>query len=79
MLVIRRRVGEAFLIGNEIEVRVVEISAHRVVLGIEAPKQVMILRSEVRDAAEQNLEAARSATPKNAELLAAQLRQSSVR
>jgi len=63
MLVIRRRAGEAVLIGDGIEVRVLETSGGRVTLGITAPKQVPILREEIRLAAEENAAAARAVTP----------------
>lgn len=63
MLVIRRRAGEAVLIGDGIEVRVLESSGGRVTLGITAPKEVPILREEIRLAAEENTAAARAATP----------------
>lgn len=58
MLVIRRRAGESILIGETIEVQVVEITPGRVKLGIAAPPEVLILRKEIRLAAEQNLAAA---------------------
>ena len=79
MLVIRRRVGEAFFVGDNVEIRIVEINAHRVVLGIEAPPEVSILRQEIRQAAEQNQQAARTISPAMAAALAAQLRQNSAR
>lgn len=58
MLVIRRRAGESILIGETIEVQVVEITPGRVKLGIAAPPEVLILRKEIRLAAQQNLAAA---------------------
>jgi len=75
MLVIRRRAGEALFIGDNVEIRIVELSAHRVVLGIEAPPEVTILRKEIRLAAQRNQEAARPITPALASALAARLRQ----
>ncbi len=79
MLVIRRRAGEALYVGGNIEIRVVEVSAHRVVLGISAPPEVPVLREEIRQAAEQNQEAARGMTLPQAAALAARLRQIPVR
>ena len=58
MLVIRRRVGESILIGEEIEVEIVEVSAGRVKVGIRAPHRVPILRREIRLSEEQNRAAA---------------------
>ncbi len=59
MLVIRRRAGESILIGEEIEVEIVEVSAGRVIVGIRAPRRVPILRREIRLSEEQNRAAAR--------------------
>ncbi len=62
MLVIRRRVGESILIGEDIELLITDISANRVKIGIVAPRTVPILRKEIRIAAEQNVAASQSVT-----------------
>jgi len=54
MLILGRRIGESILIGDNVEVRVVDASPTRVKLGIVAPRDLQILRSEMRLAAEQN-------------------------
>ena len=59
MLVIRRRAGESVLIGEGVEVEVLEIAGNQVKIGISAPRDVLILRREVRLTAEQNELAAR--------------------
>ncbi len=59
MLVIRRREGEAVLIGEDVEVEVLEITPARVKLGIRAPEAVQVLRKELKATREQNLAAAR--------------------
>ncbi len=46
MLVISRRIGESFLIGDDIEATVVDITGEKVVLGLNAPKSVLITRME---------------------------------
>jgi carbon storage regulator len=58
MLVIGRRAGESILIGEEIEVQLIEISGSRVKLGIRAPRCLTVLRKEIKLAADQNREAA---------------------
>ncbi len=58
MLIIRRRPGESILIGDDIEVQVTEIGPTRVKLCISAPKEVPVLRKEVRLTREANLAAA---------------------
>lgn len=60
MLVIRRRAGESLLIGPDVEVRVLETSPSRVTFGIIAPEEILVLRTEIRDA---NRAAARGVTP----------------
>jgi carbon storage regulator len=47
MLVISRKENERIKIGDNIEIVIVEISKNQVKIGIEAPKEVQILRSEL--------------------------------
>ena len=47
MLVLTRKLGEGIVIGDGVEVKVVEVSGHRVKLGIAAPAEVPIHREEV--------------------------------
>ncbi|MEO7653172.1 MAG: carbon storage regulator, partial [Bryobacteraceae bacterium] len=54
MLVIRRRAGERFLIGDNVEVEVLEVGATQVKLGIRAPREITVLRSEIQMAVERN-------------------------
>jgi carbon storage regulator len=58
MLVIRRRAGQAVLIGGDIEIEVLEAGPGKVKLGITAPKEVLVLRKEINLTREQNLLAA---------------------
>jgi carbon storage regulator len=44
MLVISRRIGESFLIGDDMEATVVDITGDKVVLGITAPRSAEITR-----------------------------------
>lgn len=60
MLVITRRAGEAVLIGDNIELQVIELSASRVKLGIAAPRSLTILRKEIQLAAEENVAASQA-------------------
>ncbi|MEQ1946461.1 MAG: carbon storage regulator [Bryobacteraceae bacterium] len=59
MLVIRRRAGESVLIGENIEVHVLELSASYVKIGIDAPRDVAVVRREIHLTAAQNRSAAR--------------------
>ncbi len=47
MLVLARRLNQSILIGEEIEIVVVEIKGDQVKLGIKAPKTVSVHRAEV--------------------------------
>ena len=52
MLVITRKNQESFLIGEEIEIQVVDIGQGKVRIGIEAPKHLKIVRKEIMDQVE---------------------------
>lgn len=58
MLILQRKAGESLLIGEDVEISVISVEAGRVRLAIQAPKEVTILRSELKTAAEVNREAA---------------------
>lgn len=47
MLVLTRKVNEEILIGDNIRIKVVDIGAGRIRLGISAPRDVTVLRDEV--------------------------------
>ena len=73
MLVMRRRAGESLLIGDEIEIEVLEVSASRVKLGIAAPAPIAIQRKEVKLTGEENHTAARGFEPHDLARLARKL------
>ena len=58
MLVLRRRAGEAILIGEGIEIAIMEISPTRVKIGVSAPRAITVLRKEMMGVAEDNRRAA---------------------
>lgn len=47
MLVLSRKVNETIKIGDDIEIRVLEVKGDTVRIGIEAPKSMEILRGEL--------------------------------
>ncbi len=49
MLVLSRRLGESINIGSDITVTVTAVQGNRVRIGIEAPRDVRILRGELAD------------------------------
>lgn len=48
MLILSRKLNEALTIGDGIRITVTEIDSNRVRLGIDAPKDVLVLREELR-------------------------------
>ena len=62
MLVLTRRKGQSIVLGDNIEISIVEVSGDSVRLGIEAPREISIYRREIYDAIrEENIAAARAA------------------
>ncbi len=47
MLALARKVGESIMLGNDIEVTLLEIKGDQVKIGISAPKSVPIYRKEI--------------------------------
>ena len=65
MLVLTRKVGEKIKIGDDTMIRVLEISKGNVKVGIEAPKDVSIMRYEVLERVqEENINASRQSFTK---------------
>lgn len=62
MLVLTRAVNEAIMIGDEIEITIVDVKGDKVRLGIRAPQTIPVHRKEVFLAIRQaNIEAAQAA------------------
>lgn len=47
MLALARKVNESIMIGNDIEITVLEIKGDQIKLGVKAPKSVPIYRQEL--------------------------------
>lgn len=59
MLVLSRKEGESLIIGDHISITVLSVEANgQVNIGISAPKEVLILRSELQKAVSVNQDAA---------------------
>ena len=63
MLVTRRRSRESIFIGDNVEIKVLEIGPSWVKLGIDAPKEISVIRSEQKLTREENLAASQSLAP----------------
>ncbi len=53
MLILTRRSGEAITVGTEVEITVLEVSGEHVRLGISAPRNLRVLRKELKEELEE--------------------------
>jgi len=61
MLVLSRKVDERIMIGDQIEISIVDIKGDQVKIGIQAPGSVKVYRKEVYEAIQkENIQAARA-------------------
>lgn len=59
MLILRRKPGESLTIGDQISISILSVDAGGAVsLGINAPRDLLILRSELQQAAQANQDTA---------------------
>ena len=49
MLVLKRKAGESIIVNENIEIKIIEVEEGRIKIGIDAPKEVSIIRKEVLD------------------------------
>jgi carbon storage regulator len=63
MLVLGRKTDESLIVGSDIVITILGIEGDRVKVGINAPKHITILRSEVRDRQLRAAEGASEPTP----------------
>ena len=57
MLILSRRVGESVLIGSDIAITVLRVKGDQVRLGVQAPKDVAVLRDNSSEKAKSELAA----------------------
>ncbi len=61
MLILTRKLNESIIIGDQIEVSIVDIRGDQVKLGIKAPRNIKVYRQEVyRAIQKENIEAVKS-------------------
>ena len=61
MLVLTRKLNESIMIGDEVEITVVDIKGDAIKLGIDAPKDIKVHRKEIFLAIQQeNIDAAKA-------------------
>lgn len=57
-MILSRKTGESFKIGDGVEISVLAIEGRRVRLAIQAPQELPIVRSELLEAVDANLDSA---------------------
>jgi len=65
MLVLSRQRDETIMIGDDVEITVVDIRGDKVRLGINAPRHIQVHRKEVYDAIKRENQQAANLTPKD--------------
>lgn len=61
MLILTRKINQSIMIGDQIEIVIVEVRGDQVKIGIKAPKNVSVHRSEVyKEIQEQNKKATKT-------------------
>lgn len=64
MLTLSRKIGESIMIGNDIEITILDVKGDQVKIGIDAPKAVPVYRKEIYVQIQNvNKEAAESEVP----------------
>jgi carbon storage regulator len=70
MLVLARKKGESIMIGDNIEVRIIDITGDSVRIGVNAPKNITIHRDEIyKEIQEENKKASETSPEKLKRLL----------
>jgi carbon storage regulator len=63
MLILTRKTGESIMIGDTIEIQIVDFKGDQVKIGIKAPSNIKLYRKEVYDAIQKENTAAAQSKP----------------
>ncbi len=58
MLILSRKIGQSLVIGEQVVVRVLEVSGDNVKIGVEAPRDIPVHRQEIFEAIKEENQAA---------------------
>jgi carbon storage regulator len=79
VLIVRRRRGEVIVIGDGVEIEILDISPTQVKVGIRAPKEIAVFRKEIRLAREANVAAANAPSTEILQNFVGRLRTNDIR
>jgi carbon storage regulator len=66
MLVLTRKIGESFVVGDDIKITIIDIiGGNKVRVGIEAPQEVPVYREEIYEQIKAENAAAQQVDPRN--------------
>lgn len=66
MLVLTRKIGESFVVGDDIKITIIDIiGGNKVRVGIEAPQEVPVYREEIYEQIKAENAAAQNVDPSN--------------
>jgi carbon storage regulator len=65
VLVLTRKVNQSIVIGDDIEVVVLEVRGEQIRLGIKAPRNVVVHRKEIYEQIQEENQAASTVDPKD--------------
>ncbi len=78
MLMMKRRQGEAILIGDDIEIHLAHIGRTRVKIGIKAPRNLTVVAKEVQLVRNENRAAAEAVAAPDLSFLIEKVRQAQI-
>lgn len=58
MLILTRKCGQSVIIGEDVEIKILDISEEKVSIGIIAPRNISIARKELLEVKGENIKAA---------------------
>lgn len=74
MLILTRKCGQSFYIGDDICVTITEVSGDKVRIGIAAPRELCVLREELAQTRDSNRQATGAVSSNTLRAVAASLR-----